>query len=528
MARTAATFYGAEVSSARTRLPAALAGVISVGAGLGLAELAAGLFAPAAGPVLVVGSSLVDLAPGWAKHLMIGLFGTADKTVLIVAVAVVVAVLAAVAGVLERRRPPVGTLILTAGGVVGVVAALTRSGSSALGAVPPIIAAVAAMIALRLLVARIPAAEAADGDEAARTSQADAPGSTRRDFVRASVVVGVLGLLTAAGGFALETGSRTVAAARAALKLPRPAVAAPPEPAGADFGIPGLAPIVTPNASFYRIDTALQVPQIDPEQWKLVITGMVDHEVTLTWQELLALPLEESWTTLTCVSNEVGGTLIGNARWLGYPIRHLLERARPSAGADMVLSTSQDGFTAGTPLEALQDPGRQAILAVGMNGEPLPPEHGFPVRMVVPGLYGYVSATKWVVKLEVTTYDRATAYWTAEGWAPKGPVKLESRIDVVRPQSQGGYVVAGVAWHQHVGVQGVEVMIDGGGWQQAQLSTPISADTWVQWRLPWDAPKGDHTLAVRAIGADGEVQTSRVADVLPDGATGYHTIQVSI
>jgi len=297
-------------------------------------------------------------------------------------------------------------------------------------------------------------------------------------------------------------------------------------PAGAELDVSGLAKVISSNADFYWIDTALQVPQIDPTQWQLKISGLVEKPMTLSFAELLALPLEESYTTLMCVSNEVGGNLIGNARWLGYPIRNLLAQAGPSPRADMVLSTSQDGFTAGTPIGALTDPQRAAILAVGMNGEPLPPEHGFPVRMVVPGLYGYVSATKWVVKLDVTRYDRAAAYWTEEGWAPKGPVKLESRIDVVRKQSDG-YVVAGVAWHQHVGVEAVEVRVDKGAWQPAQLSAPISADTWVQWRLPWHPDHGSHTLSVRARGADGELQTAARADVVPDGATGYHTVQVT-
>jgi len=499
------------------RLAAAVAGVVAVAAGVGLGELAAGVVAPSASPIVVVGSGLVDAAPGWAKHLVIDLFGTADKTVLIVTVGVVLVVAAAVAGLVELRRPPIGSLIVAALGVVGVVAALTRHAASPLDAVPAIVAALVALIGIRLLMRWIPT----PGETAS------AAGLTRRGFLGRAVGIGVVGALAAVGGIALEAGGRTVAAARKALKLPTPATAVPAPPAGADFRIPDLAPIVTPNDAFYRIDTALQVPQIDPETWRLEITGMVDRKITLTWHELLALPLEESWTTLTCVSNVVGGDLIGNARWLGYPIRHLLERAGPAAGADMVLSTSQDGFTASTPIEALRDPARQAILAVGMNGEPLPAEHGFPVRMVVPGLYGYVSATKWVVKLEVTRYDKATAYWTREGWAERGPIKLESRIDVVRP-SGDGMVAAGVAWHQHVGVRGVEVRIDDGEWRPAELSTPISADTWVQWRLPWTAAKGRHTLAVRAIGADGEVQTATTADVLPDGATGYHTMQVTV
>ena len=257
---------------------------------------------------------------------------------------------------------------------------------------------------------------------------------------------------------------------------------------------------------------------------------MVDREVTLTWDELLALPLEESVTTLACVSNEVGGDLIGNAVWLGYPIRELLARAEPGADADMVLSRSVDGFTASTPLAVLQDD-RNAILAVHADGEALPAQHGFPVRMVVPGLYGYVSATKWVVDLEVTRFDAASAYWTDRGWSPMGPIKLQSRIDVPRsgqPLTAGPITVAGVAWHQHTGIAGVDVQVDDGPWQPATLAQEISIDTWVQWRFDWDAPAGTHTLRVRATDADGEVQTARMQGVVPDGATGLHERTVDV
>ncbi|KZE95189.1 Sulfoxide reductase catalytic subunit YedY [Agromyces sp. NDB4Y10] len=337
-------------------------------------------------------------------------------------------------------------------------------------------------------------------------------------------------MLAAIGATMLTAGSRAVVAVRDALRLPAP-VRRAAVPASAELGIDGLAPLITPNRDFYRIDTALNVPQVDPADWRLRIHGMVDRELELTWDDLLALPLSESITTLVCVSNEVGGDLIGTAVWLGYPIRELLAEARPSADADMVLSRSIDGFTASTPLEALTDPGRESILAVGMNGEPLPLEHGFPVRMVVPGLYGYVSATKWVVDLEVTRFDRDRAYWSDRGWSERGPVKLSSRIDVPR-QGQtvdaGRVVVAGVAWHQHSGIAAVDVQVDDGDWQPATLATAVSADTWVQWRFEWDAASGPHTLRVRATSADGEVQTAEVAPVVPDGATGLHERRVEV
>jgi DMSO/TMAO reductase YedYZ molybdopterin-dependent catalytic subunit len=525
-------------------LPAA-AGVASVIFGVGVGELAAAILAPASSPFVVVGSFLIDLAPPWAKDAAIALFGTADKAALLVGIGIVLVAVAGAAGVLEARRPPWGRVLVALIGVVGVAAAMTRANAPMLAFAPSAIAAIAAIIALQFLVRRLPktdAAPAPETDAAPAQSPTDAatvaasptpPADRRLDRRRFLTWAGgaaVLGALAAAGGYVLQAGSRAVSAIRESITLPAPTTTATVPPS-AELDIEGLAPVVTPNAQFYRIDTALAVPAVDPSSWSLRIHGMVDQEVTLTWDELLALPLEESVTTLACVSNEVGGGLIGNALWLGYPIRELLARAAPTADADMVLSRSVDGFTASTPLAVLEDD-RNAILAVGMNGDPLPPEHGFPVRMVVPGLYGYVSATKWVVDLEVTRFDAASAYWTDRGWSERGPIKISSRIDVPRSGqtlSAGPITVAGVAWNQHVGIEAVDVQVDDGPWRPATLATAISIDTWVQWRYDWDAPSGTHTLRVRATGADGEVQTSDVQGVVPDGATGLdeRTVDVS-
>jgi len=295
--------------------------------------------------------------------------------------------------------------------------------------------------------------------------------------------------------------------------------------------VPGQARYGTPNGQFYRIDTALQVPAVNPDDWQLRVVGMVDREVTLSFADLLALPLTEHMVTLACVSNEVGGDLIGNAAWLGYPIREILKRAGPTGGADMVLSRSADGWTASSPLDVLLDPHTDALLAVGMNGKPLPLEHGFPVRMVVPGLYGYVSATKWVVELKVTRFAAETGYWTDRGWSARGPIKTQSRIDTPRSGaalSAGRTAIAGVAWAQHTGIDRVEVRVDGGSWQRARLADSVSADTWRQWVLDWDASAGDHTIEVRATDASGYTQTSAEAPPAPDGATGWHRISVSV
>ena len=502
----------------------AVAGLAAAAAGLGLGELTAGLFAPNSGPILVMGALIIDLSPAWLKDLVIELFGTADKAVLIVCVGLAAAVLSAVAGVLEFRRPPAGRVIAIVFGSLAVFAAVTRANATAIDALPSVVAMVVTAVLITVFATRFrqqPTSAAAD--------QVAGVLDRRRFLAWTGASAGV-GILAAVGGQLLQAGARAADAARARLTLPTPAVPAAPIPAGASLDVPGLTPLITPNDTFYRIDTALQVPRIDAGAWTLRITGMVENEVEIDFAELLALPLEESTTTLACVSNEVGGDLIGNATWLGYPIRELLARAKPRGGADMVLSRSQDGWTAGTPLEALTDD-RNAILAVGMNGVALPLEHGYPVRMVVPGLYGYVSATKWVVELKLTRFDREVGYWTPRGWSALGPIKLSSRIDVPRAGAgvpAGPVTVAGVAWAQHTGISAVQVQVDDGDWADATLADAISADTWRQWRWSWDAPAGEHTLRVRATDADGLVQTSDRRPVAPDGATGLHEVAVRV
>lgn len=506
----------------RARSRAVIAGVAAAAAGVGAGELAALVLAPRASPLFATGSLVIDLAPSWLKDAVIAVFGTADKVVIIASVALLVAGLAAVAGLLERWKPPWGRVVLAVIGLVSLLAATSRADASVISAVPSAVAIVVGIALLAVLTRQ--SAALRTNDEPGQPRE----GVSRRQFLVTSGLALGLGALTAVAARVTAAGIQAVEAARRSFTLPAPAVVAPPVPAGASLDISGLSPLITPNPEFYRIDTALIVPSVDPAVWALTVTGMVEREVTLTFDELLSLPLEESDTTLACVSNPVGGGLIGNARWLGYPIRHLLARAAPEPGADMVLSRSIDGFTASTPLGALTDD-RNAILAVAMNGEPLPPEHGFPVRMVVPGLYGYVSATKWVTELKVTTFARDAAYWTDRGWSERGPIKLSSRIDTPRGSAQAGEVtIAGVAWAQHTGVSRVEVRIDDGRWLEAQLADAISADTWRQWRYAWDARPGQHTVTVRATDADGVLQDARVRDVVPDGATGYHSVLIDV
>ena len=502
---------------------AALAGVVSALVTLAIAELASLLLGGIGNPVLAVGSLIIDLAPPGVKTLVIDLFDTADKVFLFVVIAVLVLALAVVAGVLQLRRPPYGLLVLVAVAAVALLAVVTRADMTPLSAVPTVVGAVAGILILRLTVLRLRGWRA-------RLVQGVVPGERvweRRNFLQLSFVLGATAIVVGVGARIANTAAAAANEVRRALNLPAPTSAAPAVAEGDTLDdLEGISSWVTPNDEFYRIDTALAVPAVDAADWSLRIVGMVEEEVEIGFEELLALPMIERYVTLTCVSNEVGGGLIGNARWLGHPIRELLARARPTGGADMVLSRSIDGFTASTPLSVLQDAGTDAVLAVAMNGEPLPLEHGFPVRMVVPGLYGYVSATKWVVELKVTTFEQDFAYWSTRGWTERGPIKLSSRIDTAVAASGGEVVVGGVAWAQHTGIDRVEVRIDDGDWMPAELAPTVTIDSWLQWSARLTASSGSHEVTVRATDADGTVQTADEAPPAPDGSTGLHSLTV--
>ncbi|MCR6690593.1 molybdopterin-dependent oxidoreductase [Cellulomonas sp.] len=488
------------------------AGVVTVG----VASVVALATGATTDPLVAVGAAFVDATPAWLKDAAVDAFGTADKLALGVGEVLVLACLAVLAGVLAVRRWAWGAALVVLLGVVAMAAALGRPDAGWTAAVPSFVGTVAGLWTLRTLCRR------------ARDDQRPDPDG-RRGFLRAALVATGLGVVGIGLGRLGSAAGRAAAAVREQLTLPRPVRAAPAPTAGVDLGVEGAEPWVTPADDFYRIDTALVVPQVDPASWRLRVHGLVEQEVELTWDELLASDLVEAWVTLCCVSNPVGGDLVGNQRWLGLPVRDVLARARPTADADMVLSRSADGWTASTPLGALTDD-RDALLAIGMDGEPLPAQHGFPVRMVVPGLYGYVSATKWVTELEVTRFDRATAYWTERGWAPLGPVKTQSRIEVPASGARlaaGQVVVAGTAWAQHRGVTRVQVQVDDGPWAEATLADEAGIDSWRQWRYAWEATPGEHRLRVRAADPEG-TQTGAVADVVPDGATGYHEIRCEI
>ncbi|MET0811995.1 MAG: molybdopterin-dependent oxidoreductase [Microbacterium sp.] len=502
---------------------AAIAGVVSGAVFLATAELLALLVARDASPVLAVGSFVIDIVPQPFKEFAIATFGEYDKIALLAGLGLAVVIASAIAGVLQFVRPPLGVVALGIAGVLSIAAIVTRAGVTPLSFLPPVIGAVAASIVLIVLCRRLRAWR--DDAESPATEGVD-----RRRFFVVAGIAGASAVIVGVTARAVSMATSSVDAVRRALDLPAPRSTVT-VPAGAELDVPGITPLFTPNADFYRVDTALTVPSIDPETWRLVIDGMVDQRVELSFADLLEMGLDEYAITLTCVSNEVGGGLAGNAMWLGVPIRDILSKAGPQAGADMVLSRSVDGYTASTPLSALTDDGLDAILAVAMNGEPLPLEHGFPVRMVVPGLYGYVSATKWLTELKVTTFAQDEAYWTPRGYSAEAPIKFSSRVDtpkIGKAVAAGRIPIAGVAWAQSVGIERVEVSIDDGEWTPATLSTPINEDTWVQWVMEWDATPGTHYVAVRAVNKNGDLQIEERAPIAPNGSSGWQRSLISV
>jgi DMSO/TMAO reductase YedYZ molybdopterin-dependent catalytic subunit len=501
-----------------------LAGIAAAAVALGVTQLLAVAFGPQADARTAIGSAIIDLTPGPVKEWTIQTFGTADKLFLTILVLGVIALIAAVTARWETRRVPIGSAAIVVAGIVGCAAVLSRAGATAVDIVPTVIGTACGVAVLRLLIS----GRFTDAPEPAEGS--DSPDRGRRLSL---VTLGFLGAgaLSGVGGVVLSRMLSSVSGDRDAFALPRIDVAAPPVPQTVQPKGVALPSFVTSNADFYRIDTALSVPQLSRADWQLKIHGMVDREITYRFEDLDRFEVVEKLVTLTCVSNLVGGDLISNAAWTGYRVRDLLAEAGVHPDADMVLSMSIDGFTAGTPVEALTDK-RDALLAVGMNGQPLPTEHGYPARLVVPGLYGYVSATKWVVDLELTRFDRAEAFWTQHGWSAKGPIKTESRIDVPRSGQDvatGPVTFGGVAWAQNRGVRAVEVRIDEGDWQPADLGASYSNDTWRLWSFNWQATQpGLHTITVRATDNTGAVQTADEADPVPDGATGWHTVSFAV
>lgn len=524
---------------------------------MAVGHLAAALVNPPSSPVVAIGAAVIDATPTPVKEWAVRTFGTADKPVLVLSVVAVTSVVAVGCGLLARRHRTAALLAVFVLGLAAGVVASMRPASGSFDVVPGLVAGLAGVLVLSGMLTLLEGrrtrspADVALGGVVGRTSGSvppepapnsvppeitadsvrpavtpDPSGTSRRVFL--GVVAGVAAL--SAGAVALGNRLGRLPTLPAALRLPSPAEPARPLPTGVERTISGVSSFRTPTADFYRVDTALLVPRVDAETWTLTIDGSVDHRLTVAYAELLAMPMVERDVTLTCVSNPVGGPYISSARWLGVRTADLLERAGVRGDADQILSTSIDGFTVSTPVQALTD-GRDAMLAVAMNGSPLPAEHGFPVRMVTPGLYGFVGCTKWVTRMTATTFAADPAYWTERGWADQAPILTESRIDVPTPGATvraGRTYVGGVAWAQGRGIRGVQVQVDDGAWAEATLGPDAGIDYWRQWYMPWQATRGRHSLQVRATDGMGQQQTAQQADPFPRGATGWHRIDVEV
>jgi DMSO/TMAO reductase YedYZ molybdopterin-dependent catalytic subunit len=504
----------------RNRPAYALFGVLATLVGVAAGHLVASLLNADSSPVLAVGSQVIDLTPTPMKEWAIEHFGSNDKRVLIGSVMGGVLVLAAVAGLLARRRFALGAALQLL--LVGVAAytALNRPAAEGIDVVPSLATAVAGVGALWLLDRRATPVARPVTEPATETT-----GPSRRGVLISA------GALAAAAAVMGGTG-RWIGKYRARLTdiaFPKPADPAPAFPTGIEADYPGVTPLRIAADEFYRVDTRLDVPIVDIEGWTLTIDGMVDKELEFSFDDLLAMPLVERDITLTCVSNSVGGPYVGGARWIGVRLSDLLEQAGVQDGVDQIFSTDVDGMTIGTPYDLATD-GRDAMIALGMNGEALPREHGYPARMVVPGLYGFISACKWIERITLTTYAAKDSYWTQRDWATDAPIKISSRIDtpkVLETIDAGETFIGGIAWaQQNGGVAKVQVQIDGGAWQDAMLGPSAGNDYWRQWYFPWQAEAGSHNLSCRVVDGMGNTQSDARMNPFPEGSSGIQQLIV--
>jgi DMSO/TMAO reductase YedYZ molybdopterin-dependent catalytic subunit len=517
----------AHLPKARTLAYAATGALAAVG-GIAAAHLVAGLTNPAASPVLAVGAVVIDATPTPVKEYAVAQFGTADKPILLATVTAVTLVAAAIAGGLSRRRVwlGIGFILLLTG--LATAAALTRAVAAPSDAIPGVVSAVvglAILLGLRRIVARSEFTTSGEDRHELPATAYPTSHDGRRQFL-----IGAAAVTVGAAGAAAFGQKLSAADSVPQVTLPAPTDAAGTFPKGVEGQVPGITPLRTSNGSFYRVDTNLTVPRVNADRWQLEIDGMVDTPMTITYAQLMAMPMIERDITLTCVSNEVGGGYVGGARWQGVRLADLLDRVGVRPGADQLLSTAVDGFQIGTPMEVVRD-GRDAMIAVGMNGKPLPAIHGFPARIVTPGLYGFVSATKWLAKLTATTYAKDVSYWTKRDWATDAPIKMSARVDTPRPLSTikaGVTAIGGVAWAQHIGIAGVELSIDDGPWQKTKLGPDVGLDYWRQWYLPWNATSGRHSFRVRATDRKGALQVSQRAKPFPNGSSGIQEVVVFV
>jgi DMSO/TMAO reductase YedYZ molybdopterin-dependent catalytic subunit len=490
------------------RTHAAFAGVVAAAVAIGFGELIGGVLPGGGSLVVAVGSRVIDAAPPFVKDFAVSTLGTADKPALVIGVVVFTLLFGALFGLLAIKRRWLGVAGFVLLGVVGGLSMSEPVWEATLVAGLAVLAAIGTLVYLL------------------RTASMSVDGGRRAFLRQAGSLLALSGLAAIAGRAIVQAAATTGARNEVTLQPP----VTQPTPLAESVDVAGISPQYMPNDRFYRIDTSLSAPKVNIDNWKLSITGMVDHPLEFTFEELLAMPMVERDVTLSCVSNEVGGTLVGNARWQGVVLPDLLDQAGIQAGAAQIVGRSVDGFTVGFPTERAFD-GRTAIVAVGMNGEPLPVNHGFPARLVIAGLYGYVSATKWLSEIELTTWDAFDAYWVPRGWAKKAPIKTESRIDVPSSRKKitaGPQPIAGVAWAPTRGVQKVEVQVDDGPWQTARLGADDGSEAWRQWVVDWDATPGAHRLTVRATDGDGVLQTEQRVPPRPDGASGWHTVTVNV
>ena len=510
---------------------AALGGLLAAACGLGVGEFVAGVIGAGA-PIRRVGDRVIDGAPRWLKTFAIEQFGTKDKAVLLGSIIVILAIGALLVGRLAARRFLAAAIAVGVVSAIGIAFALSGRLPEKEDIWPIVTAGASAIAALWLLVGRpMSAAQSpARGPiDALPTGRAVSMVDRRQFATLGAATAGVAALSTVVGR--RLQGDPEAVAVRATLTTPRARETLGPINPKTTADVAGMTPWQTPTSNFYRIDTALVVPRINAEKWKMTIKGRVKNPLTLTYNDLLSRPLVEHDCTLMCVSNEIGGELVGNARWTGVRLADVLREAEiDTIASDQLFVTSTDGFTAGFPTKVAMD-GREALIAIAMNGEPLPFKHGFPARLVVPGIYGYVSAVKWLSSIEVTSFEEKQGYWIPRGWSALGPIKTGSRIDVIGLNNQpveGKNAIAGVAWDQHTGIAKVEVQIDDEPWHEATLAADGGIDTWRQWKLEWNAARGSHIIRARATNAKGQTQTEERADIAPDGATGWHTVNVNV
>lgn len=486
---------------------------------LGVGELLAGIFDAVPSPLASVGGVVVDSTPAFVEDFAIAVFGTADKAALAIGTSVTVLLVGWFTGIQTARRSWVGPVVFGLFGLLGILVGRSEPFAEPV----PLVTATALASVSGWLVLTLLLQSAARVEEPTDGLSEDV---SRRRFIRLAIGTSAAAAVAGATGRSLLTRVPDVPE----IEIAAPRSAAPSVVGANSFAIEGITPIIIPNDEFYRIDTALLVPSIDETDWSLRVHGLVDSEVVLSFDDLLAMDIVEDYVTIACVSNQVGGELIGNALWSGVRLTDVLDMAGVLPEASQLVGRSIDGFTAGFPPDLAYD-GRNPLIALGMNGDPLPRRHGFPARLIVPGLYGYVSATKWLTEIELTTWDGFDAYWIPRGWAKQAPIKTQSRIDVPTSSqvlNPGPNVIAGVAWAPLRGIDRVEVQIGNGEWQAADISTPLSDRAWVQWKAEVELESGRHQVSVRATDGTGETQTAERASPRPDGATGYHQVRLRV